>query len=278
MISLSGFSTLTALHLVDATEETQLSMIRNDARHSRAIDHFRENIDQVETVDDLLEDPELYGFVMRAFDLEDQIFGKAMVKAILKSNVEDSDALINRMTDSRFQDLYDEMGFGTDGEGNINTALTRWQDRMVDRYVERHFLNDTADQNATLGTALEFRRQAAEIESPFDILKDAELTEFFQTAFGLPSAMSGLDIDRQAEIISARIDLTTLKDPDVVEGLIRRYVAISDATSGVASASSGAVQLMAGAVSAASGSGAFVPITIDIEAVSAAGFSGYKLR
>lgn len=278
MISVSGMSTLVALKLVDATEDTQHKLIRNEAQHARAIEHFYENIENIQSVDDLMDDPEIFGFVMRAFDLEDQIFGKAMMEKILKSNVEEDDALINRMTDSRFRALYDEMGFGTDGEGNINTALTAWKDRMVDRYVDRQFLNDNSEQNQSLGTALEFRRKAGEINTAFDILRDRELTEFFQTAYGLPSQLSGLDIDRQAEILRSKIDLETLKDPEVVENLVRRYVAISDATKGVAASSSGAVMLMQGAVNASAGSGAFSPITIDIESIGAANFSAYKLR
>ncbi len=277
MISVTGLPTIVALRLVDATETQQHELIRNDTRNARAIEHFYENIGTVENVDDLIADPELFGFVMRAFDLEDQIFGKAMMEQILKSNVEEEDSLVNRMSDPRFRALYDEMGFGTDGEGNINTILGRWQDRMVDRFVDRQFLNDNSEQNDTLGTALDFRRKAEDIETSIDILADRRMSQFFRTVLGIPSQTAGLSIDRQAAMIDERFDIETLQDPEEVEKLIRRYVAISDATSGLAAQNSGAVMLMQGAVAASSGSAGFVPTLIDITAINTSGFSAYKL-
>lgn len=244
MIPISGLPSLTALNLVDATRDKQLDLIRNSAQHSRAIEHFKENIKNVETVDQLMEDQELYAFVMRAFDLEDQIFGKAMIEKVLKSNIEESDALVNRLTDTRFRDMYNEMGFGTDGEGNLNTILTKWQDRMVDRYVERQYINSAWDQNETVATALEFRKAAADIDTAYDILTSEAMTTFIQTAFGLPSSISGLDLDKQVEIINAKVDFDLLDDPEEVEKLIRKFVAISEALSGSATANNAALQML----------------------------------
>ncbi len=244
MIPISGLSSLVGLNLVDATRDSQLEAIRSSARDSRAIEYFKKNIKNVETVDQLIDDPDLYGFVMRAFDLEDQMFGKAMIKKILESNIEESDALVNRLTDPRFREMYNELGFQADGQGNINTILRSWQDRMVDRYVERKFMNSAEEQNPTVATALEFRAKAADISNVYEILSDSGLTQFFQTALGLPSQMSGLDIDKQAAILESKMDLEDLKDPEYVEKMIRKYVAISDALSGTGTANNGALQML----------------------------------
>lgn len=267
MIAISGMSTLLALKLVDATEDKQHDLIRNDPRHARAIEHFYENIEAVETVDDLMADPELYAFVMRAYDLEDQIFGKAMMEKILKSNVEEDDALINRLTDSRFRDFYDGMGFGEDGIGNLNTILSGWQDKMVERYVDRHFINDNSEQNETLGTVLEFRRKVESIESPLDILTDKQMTQFFQRSLGLPSSLSGLDIDRQIDILTDKFDFEDLKDPKEVDRMITRYVAISDALSGQAAANNGALLML----QSMNGGANVIRGTIDVTSIIANG-------
>lgn len=272
MIPISGLSSLTGLNLVDATRDSQLDAIRNSAQHKRAIEYFKENIKDVETVEQLVDDPDLYGFVMRAFDLEDQIFGKAMIKKVLQSNIEESDALVNRLTDTRFREMYNEMGFQQDGVGNLNTILNSWQNRMVDRYVERQYLNSADDQNTTVGTALEFRNKASDISSVYEILADSELTQFFQTALGLPSSLSGLDIDKQAAIIESKFDLETLDDPEVVENLIRKYLAISDALSGTAAANNGALQMLTATSNSAAAS--IISITMNIDRV---GYSASKL-
>lgn len=274
MISISGMSTSVVLRLVNATEEKDQALLRDQPQHAREIEYFLENIGSVESVEDLTDDYRLYSFVMKAYDLEDQIFGKAMMEKILKSDIDDRTSLVNRLTDSRFTDFHRAMGFSADGESNLNTIDASWKTAMVDKYVDTQWVNGKADENETLGTVLEFRRKASSISSAYDILRDTDLSEFFRTAFGLPEAMAGIDIDRQADVINERLDLETLSDPEVVEDLVKRYVALSDAISNPALENDGAVTLLSGALNASAGN--YIPAVIDIQAIQ--GFSGYKLR
>lgn len=273
MISVSGMSGNVALRLVDATEAKEQALLRDEPQNARDIAYFMENISSVETVDDLMEDYQLYSFVMRAYDLEDQLFGKAMMEQILKSNIEEDDALVNKLTDARFKEFYEGMGFGEDGIGNINTVLTSWKEEVVERFIDTQYVNDKAEEHEALGLALVFRRNAADVTSAFDILKDEDMASFVRTVLGLPDELAALDIDKQAEIIAEKLDLESLQDPEAVETLVSRYMAISDATTDYSS-SDPAVQLLTSGSSYSSGS--FVPVTIDITAVT--GFSGYKLR
>ncbi|KAF0674635.1 DUF1217 domain-containing protein [Profundibacterium mesophilum] len=268
MIPLGGLSTQLGLSLVDATRDRQEELIRNTVQNARSINAFRERIADVETVDQLIEDRELYTFVMKAFDLEDQIFGKALIGKMLKSNIEEPDALVNRLSDPRFREMYQELGFGTDGTGNLNTILFKWQERMVDRFVDRQFINAQTEQNETLGIVLEFRAAATKIETPFDILKNADLSRFMRRALGIPDSAAGLDIDRQAALFTKKFDLEKLQDPAEVRKLERKFVAVSDALDTERLASNAAVQLMRGAVQAGAGGG-FTPITLNIEAITA---------
>jgi hypothetical protein len=256
------------LSLVDATRDRQEELIRNQPEHKRAIAAFEERIGKVQTVDQLMEDRELYVFVMKAFDLEDQIFGKAMISKILKGDSSDPKALVNRLTDPRFKEMHKALGFTDEGTNNIKTFAASWRREMVDRYVGQRFESAQTEQNATVGTVLEFRRKAGDIKNWFDVLKDAELSEFMRTALGVPSQSAGLDIDKQVELLKTKFDLTKLKDPAELEKLERRYVAISDAKAGVQSSSNAALTLLNAAVSAGAG-GQFTPITIDITAITA---------
>ena len=61
--------------------------------------------------------------------------------------------------------------------------------------------------------ALYFQRKAPTLTSAYGILADAALLKVAQTALGLPAAMSNMDIERQAELITARLDVAGLKDP-----------------------------------------------------------------
>ncbi|WP_212522769.1 DUF1217 domain-containing protein [Actibacterium sp. MT2.3-13A] len=268
MIPISGMNARLGLQLVDATSARQAEMIRNSAQHARAITTFRDRVSAIETVDQLMADRDLYVFVMKAFDLEDQIFGKAMIGKVLKSDIGDRSSLVNRLTDPRFREMHEVLGFGPNGVGNLNTLSRKWREAMVDRYVQRQFINAQADQNETVGSVLEFRRKAGTVRNAFDILKDRQLAGFLRTALGIPEETVQLDIDRQAEILRGKLDLGKLQDPKEVEKLVARYVAISDATNAAALQQNAAVQLMNGALAAGAG-GRFVPVTIDIAAISA---------
>jgi len=275
MISLQGLSTLTGLALVDATRVRQIDSIKNSAQGSREIKSFRERIGNIQTVDQLLADHELYSFIMKAYDLKDQIFGKALIAKVLKSDINDSTSLVNRLTSQKFKDLYKGLGFGVGGIGNTNTLNSAWQQKMVDRFVERQFINAQADQNKTIGTVLEFRKQAGSIHSPFDFLKNPVLSEFIRTAIGLPSEAAGINIDKLAALITNRVDIQNLNDPKVVNKLVLRYISIKDAQNTANVSSNSAVQLMSAAVNTSS-SGQFVPITINIESIFAARRGAYS--
>ncbi len=267
MIPLQGMSSLLGLALVDATRDRQIASIQNSAQGAREISSFRERIGDIETVDQLLDDHELYTFVMKAYDLEDQIFGKAMMGKVLTSDIDDKTSLVNRLTDQRFKDINQGMGFLPDDAGNNNTLQKVWQDEMVERFTERQFINSQADQNETIGTVLEFRKKAASITSGFDLLKDPELAEFIRTAIGLPEEAAGIDIDIQAAFIESKVDFDKLSSPAEIERLTLRYIAIKDAENIDNISGNTAVQLMTAAVNASSG-GQFVPITIDIESIT----------
>jgi hypothetical protein len=206
--------------------------LRDAPQHARGIEAFREQIADITTVEQLVENREVYIFVMRAFDLEDQIFGKALMRRMLESDITDRTSLVNRLTDPRFRDMYLTLGFENDGTTNANTADPAWREAIVDRYVETVFINDQAAQNEALGAALEFQRKAASVNTPLDILKDREMAAVVRLALGLPEEIATLDIDRQADLIRSRLDLEKLKDPCGGPKARRKFAILSDALNG----------------------------------------------
>ena len=273
VLSISGLSSQLALSIIDSTQDRQIESLKSEPEHARAAEQFRERIGSITSPQELVQDYEVYSFVMRAFDLEDQIFGKGMVRKVLESDPSDDSSLVNQLTDSRFGELHTGLGFTTEaGAQSPDFNDTSWQEEIVDLYFSRIYANDYAEQNETVGAVLEFRDEVAEIDSWYDVLKNETLTEFFQTALSLPSEMSGLDVDKQAEIFADKFDLTKLSDPEEQERLINRYVAISEALDPQGfSASSAALSILQGSSTLSSG---IIEITWDIEPVS---YSTYSL-
>ncbi len=264
MIPILGMSTQVGLRLTDATRDKQLEMIESRAEHARAIERFREKAATIDSAEALVAEPDVYRFFMIAYDLEDQIFGKAMMRKIFESDIDDRKALVNRLTDPRFREIYKAADFGPEGVGAPNFSDPDWQQAVVDRYIERQFIDDAAAQNEAVGAVLEFREKAGDVKSWYDVLKDADMGRFMRRALGIPDEVIGLDVDRQKEIFEKKYDLEKLKDPEELEKLERRYVAITDALDTSRAAQNVAVQLMNSAAS-----GQFVPVLIDITAISA---------
>jgi Protein of unknown function (DUF1217) len=229
VLSISGMSSQLALKLIDSTRDSQLQQLRSEPANQRGADAFRERIGSITTPEELVKDFEVYSFVMRAFDLEDQIFGKGMIRKILESDPSDDTALVNRLSDPRFGELHAALGFTTaTGPQTPNFNDPAWQDGIVNQYYETVFVNSEAEQNSTVGTVLEFREKAASLNNWFDVLKNKELTNFFRVALALPREMAGLNVDKQAAILGKKYDLTKLTDPVEQEKLISRFTAISD--------------------------------------------------
>ncbi|WP_372886865.1 DUF1217 domain-containing protein [Shimia sp.] len=273
VLSITGLSSNLALNLIDATKDRQLETMQKEPVHARAESVFRERIGAITTPEELVQDFEVYSFVMRAFDLEDQIFGKGMMRKILESDPDDDTSLVNRLTDSRFTELHEAMGFTT-GAGPQVPDFTdeAWVQDIVDRYYQTAFINANDAENETVGTVLHFRDTVAEISTWYDVLKDTDLTQFFQVALGLPSEMSGLDVDKQFEILAEKFDIAKLSDPAELKKLESRYVAISDALNQTASVNNAALSILQNAAT----SGQFVPVTIDISAISYSSASLYR--
>lgn len=267
MTGVSGISTLLGLRIADTTREARVATIQSSGEHSRAIAGFRDRIADVRSVEALLADRELYVFVMKAFDLEDRIFGKAMIRKVLESDPAKPDSLVRKLTDPRFMELHKTLGFGPDGVGNSSVINPTWQQDIVNRYVERQFIKGQTNQNENVGNILEFRQKVPGIKNWFDVLKDPVMAQFMRTALALPAESVRLDVDRQAALFAKKFDLAKLQNPEERAKLERMYAIITDARDTSRISQNAAVQLMTGAVRAGAGGGQFVPTTMDISII-----------
>ena len=260
-------STLLGIRIADATREARVAAIRDSAEHSRAIAGFKERIGDVRSVEDLLADRELYVFVMKAFDLEDRIFGKAMIRKVLESDPAKPDSLVRKLTDPRFLEMHKGLGFGPDGVGNSSVTNMSWRQGIIDRYVERQFIEGQTVQSEKVGTILEFRQKAPDVKTWFDVLKDPDMAQFMRIALGLPEETVRLNVDKQAALFAKKFDLEKLQDPDERTRLERLYAIITDARDTSRVGQNAAVQIMSGALNLSAGGGQFVPTTLDISMI-----------
>ena len=272
MLSISGLGSSTALKIIDATREKQMNLMSKDPANKRAEQAFRERIGTITSPKELVADYEVYSFVMRAFDLEEQIFGKGLIRKMLESDPVAPDSLMNRLSNSRFRELHLALGFTTEAGPQVpNLSASKFQDAVVAKFYNRQYIDENDSQNETVGTILQFRDKFSGINNWFQVLSDEKLSNFFQVALGLPKEMSSLDIDKQKKLLTEKFDLKKLSDPDERQRLITKFAAISDVLNPQTFQSNNTALSL---LQSFNMGGQFVPFTIDITAVT---FSASRL-
>ncbi len=127
------------------TRDTAVTRARMEADPiiSREMAYYKENITQISTVDEFLDDDRLYNYAMKAFGLEELTYAKGLMRQVLESDLNDENSFANLLEDTRYKTMAAAFDFGnTVAEAEIQTD-DQFED-TVDLYstaIERR--NDT---------------------------------------------------------------------------------------------------------------------------------------
>lgn len=201
--------------------------VANKPQVARETEYYLTKIEEVKSIDDLVADSRLFNYMMKAYGLEDMSYAKAFVRKVLEGGVDETDSFANQLTDPRYRELASDFNFARYGE--ITTTFERTRGGVVDRYQRQSIEEQAGNDNTGARLALYFERRVGEIETPYDILGDVALLQVVRTNLGLPAQISLLDIDKQAQLISARLDIEDLSDPDFVADFLNDFVVRWDA-------------------------------------------------
>lgn len=217
--------TTTAAYRTIATDLSRaLGNTAKKPQAARETAYYLANIEKVKSIDDFMADRRLYNYAMKAFGLEDMAYAKAFIRKALAGGIDDPNSFANRLADTRYKELAETFNFAR--HGALTTVFERTRQGTVDRYMRQTLEEDAGSTNEGVRLALYFERKAANVTSPFGILADRALLKVVQTALGLPASMSFQDIEKQATLISERLDIEDLKDPAKVKSLLSRFTAL----------------------------------------------------
>lgn len=237
------------------TLETQQKTFNASAPVKRATDHFREKIGSIRTAEDLVADRQLLEVALGAFGLEDDLDNRYFIQKVLSDGTESSDALSSKLADKRYAAFSKEFGFG--GAELPRTGLSAFADKITALYEKHQFEKAVGDQDNDMRSALNVSSALTGIVDSaksndarwFTIMGDPPVRAVVETALGLPSSISKLDIDLQLQAFKSRADATfgsaevsDLADPAQQEKLIRLYMIRSEAKAFAAS-NSGSIAL-----------------------------------
>ena len=224
------------------TMDTQLEAHARAPDRVRDIDHFRDRIADVRTVDELVEDRRMRRVMLGAFGLQDDIDNIHFIKRVIGDGTEARDALANRLSDKRYLALAEAFSFPPDVETPF--ADPDFADRIADAFQRRSFEVAVGQQNEDMRLAMTLERELPELAAAgrsdsanwFSVMGNPPLRKVFETAFGFGSGFGALDIDQQlvqfrrrAQALFGTSELADLAAPERREELTRRFLVMAQA-------------------------------------------------
>lgn len=211
----AGYSNVTS----DMTRS--LNQVREQPLVQRETEYYLENIGNVDTIEELIEDTRLFNYAMRAHGLGDMTYAKAFMVKVLEEGRDSEDSFANSLADTRYREFAETFDFHR--YGSSATTFGRAQEGVVDQYLRQTLEEDAGATNEGVRLALYFERKAPELETIYSILADRALGVVVRTALGLPETTALLDIDKQVELIAEKLNLEDLKDPAKLDEFLKRF-------------------------------------------------------
>ncbi len=225
---------------LERTRETQQAAFDNSTLIKNNTAYFEENIGEVLTAEQLVNDRRLLDVALGAFGLSEDINNRFFIQKVLESDLTDEDSLANRLADKRYEKMAEAFAFALSPP---STQISTFPEEITSAYKTRSFEVAVGNQNSDMRLALGLERDLNDVLSSdlsedgywFSIMGNNALRAVFEQAFDLPLAVGALDIDRQLEIFKDRAtaffgsdSIQQFADPENQEELQRLFFARSD--------------------------------------------------
>ncbi|HWT30898.1 MAG TPA: DUF1217 domain-containing protein [Propylenella sp.] len=217
-------NTTASYQLIARDMTRSLSRTANSPVVARETEYYLANITKVQSIEDFLGNDRVFAYAMKAFGLEEMTYAKAFMRKALEGGIDDDQSFANKLSDRRYREFVEAFNFVRYGEAA--TAFDRTQQGTVDLYLRQTLEITAGDRNQGVRLALYFERKAPEIGSVYQILADPALLQVVQTALGIPASTGAANIDVQAKMISARLDVGDLKDPEALGKFLERFTSL----------------------------------------------------
>lgn len=193
--------------------------------NTRDAAHFREAAAKITSVEELLKDRRTLSVVLEAFQLEDEIDKKAVLRKLMTEDPSADASLANKLTDSRYRQLAAAFGGRTDAPLGKSTLV----ESLIDKAMTNRFEKSAGEGNSGLREALYFQRQIGSVTSVAGLMSDKALTTVVTGALGLPDGFGLLDYDQQKAILTKRVDPDSFDDPKAMRRMVQRYLTTTEA-------------------------------------------------
>lgn len=223
-------STMIAFQAVTRNLSASLARTAAAPQNANDTEYYLKHVGKVRSLDEFMADDRLYRYAMKAFGLSDMTYAKAFMRKVLEGGIDSRDSFANKLSDARYKEFATTFNFAR--YGSATTSFERTQQGTADRFVRQQLEEQVGSSNENVRLALYFQRKAPDLANAFQVLADPALLKVVQTALGIPKESSAMPIDKQAEVISKRLDFAKLKDPEELGKFLTRFSAMADVQAG----------------------------------------------
>ena len=188
--------------------------------------YYKANIAKITSIDAFIKNRRLFNYALRAFGLGDKTQATGMMRRVLEQGVDKPNALARTLSDRRILEF--ARAFDFVGKGAASFATAESVNNVVGRYVDDAMRSSQGQQNAGVELALYFRENAPRLTSVYGLLADKKLLEVVQTALDLSPRMSSQQIDTQARLLRAKVNIADFADIKKLERFLARFATMYD--------------------------------------------------
>jgi flagellar biosynthesis regulator FlbT len=230
---------------LSANLDAQVQRMAESPLQARDREYFRENIGNVVTASELVEDYRLRRVALSAFGLQDDLPNRAFIERVLSTEP----GMRQRC----------RTGWPTNATARFpkrsasaarlppRTLSPGFADRILARFDRQEFERSVGEQDEDLRLALTASRELPELAARdlqdttawLSVLGNPPLRRVFETALGLPASIGTLDLDRQvdefreaADRILGFRDISRFADGAATEELVKNFTLRAQLASG----------------------------------------------
>lgn len=228
-------STIAGYQLISRNLVRSLEQVARKPDVSRETSWYLAHIGEVKSADEFVKDDRLFSYAMKAYGLADMTCAKALLRKVLTEGIAGPAALGNKLVDARYREFATAFDFASLGEYATQTASAT--SATVAKYLHQALEEDAGQQDEGIRLALYFERKAPGIRNAYDILADKALLKVAQTALGFSPLAAMADVDKQAAILTDRIDFADFQAPEKLRRLLHRFSVMWESEEGQATSS-----------------------------------------
>ena len=164
---------------------------------ARQSQYYENNIGNVKTVSDFVNNYQLFSYAMQAYGLSDMTSAKAFMTKVLESNVSDQSSFVNTLTDPRYKAFAEAFSFTSKGAAtSTSTPQTSVQD---DNTIGLYSSKSTASSTDAASAEQYFKANIGSVTSASALVNNPQLLNVVLTAYGIDPTTSPGTIEAALE-------------------------------------------------------------------------------